>query len=328
MRKRKVAFAAYAVAMASLLIWLFFSNSIIVDLSKKNSFREIIWDDELLHDDVDFYLEGGEIQIGNDLLETFGISGWAFVDTEEDNSDRYASVILKGDDVCYESKFTNYIKRTDARSYASNGKLKSYMVGIANDFSTVNIKDGVYDLYISCRENEMNYGITDTGHSMKYFGIQVEKSGKLLKQYMWRAKQITSVIKISEKDYTLGGIDSFWTDLLETEDGRLNVRGWVSVKNLNCDTQEVYIEVKGQDGSVTQYTTKKVLREDVANKYETENYKKSGYKTSIPIENISNGQYFVKVLLKNENKVWSSKPYMLKKSDDEIVWEQIKEIDI
>ena len=77
-----------------LIIWLAFSNQILILISGSVVPKKCVWDTNLYKDYV--YCSLSTLENMNNLTEEWGFSGWAFVKTSIDNSSRYVSFILKG----------------------------------------------------------------------------------------------------------------------------------------------------------------------------------------------------------------------------------------
>ena len=87
----------YLLLMLVLLLWLFFSNLIIANLSGATVPRKIYNVEKLLKDNVYYGID--TIQVMNNLTEWMGVRGWAFVETREEVTNKQISLVLKNENI-------------------------------------------------------------------------------------------------------------------------------------------------------------------------------------------------------------------------------------
>lgn len=99
------------------------------------------------------------------VLENVYFQGWAYCETEYDNEDKQINLIFKSidSDLCYRVQ-NNAQSRDDVYgAFRDEKKIYNGMNGVECQFSTVDIKEGIYEYYVEVIENEYNYGIKNTG---------------------------------------------------------------------------------------------------------------------------------------------------------------------
>lgn len=294
----------YISVLVVFAFWMIFSNTIIISLSGlRNPHKISTWGDRI-NKNVNYFVDA--IQPLNSITDSFTIMGWAFVETEEDSPNRYTSVILKSESNCYEIMCENVFRVDVVRTFQNTKMLGSENLGFGTNFSTINIEDGIYNIFIYCKENEVDYGIADTG-------MQFEKKKDMCEYYKWRSRAIENQLNISEQDSVFHCVDS-----VIAQDDRIEIWGWIFAENQDCTQQQVYLELTNEDNVVKQYTTKSCSRQDVMNAYKNEKYKESGYAASILSDNIPNGIYNLRILLECGGKVWATDNFILSKDFENI----------
>ena len=104
----------YLLLMLVLLLWLFFSNLIIANLSGATVPRKIYNVEKLLKDNVYYGID--TIQVMNNLTEWMGVRGWAFVETREEVTNKQISLVLKNENISYQAD-CNLFPRSGSVSY-------------------------------------------------------------------------------------------------------------------------------------------------------------------------------------------------------------------
>ena len=176
MRKRM----AYAVSMLCVLAWLLCSNAIIASLSKAEPVRKIEFDERWRKDVGCGWLD--EVKMTNSITGGAMVSGWAFVDTYEPNKNRHVSLILRGENGCYEMRMVppentgGWLHlRNDVKAIYSDRLIPDGTpLGFVSEFSILNVKDGFYKVYIYCWENEKNYALMEHEWWVEKHGVTMK----------------------------------------------------------------------------------------------------------------------------------------------------------
>ena len=161
------------IILCILIVYLLFANKLVLNgrlgVTKVNNWRDI-----LLKDDV--YTGVDHFRAMGDLMQTISFDGWAFVNTEEDNSNKEIGLIFVNGDSCYMVKTDSLIKRDDVwRYFNQNGcHVKDENNGFGISFSVIDIPSGRYHVAIYCKENDNNYGV---GTKMAHTYYDLIKSG-------------------------------------------------------------------------------------------------------------------------------------------------------
>lgn len=309
MKKRSIIFIIiYLIGMSAIVGWICLSNKIVAKINNKEAVREVDFETER-----DFYLQDhiyyvavsnvDYIRYDGGMFDKLTVNGWAFCETEEDNTNRKVSFLLKSMDKCYE--LIPYITiRADVPMNVPvdlnrpDMKINSN-VGYARQFSLLDVKNGTYDLYLCCWENDTNHGIADLLY-------QLNKQEENVDIYIWRAKALDALLEVTQDIQTIGYLDK-----ISTLDDYFVVYGWEYIPDKNCSSQEVYVEITDIDGTAKQYAAKMLTRADVARLYNNPYYAQSGYQSNIPLSDFTDGKYIVRILVENEGEIWQSKEYKM-----------------
>lgn len=309
MKKRRIIFIViYLIGMSAIVGWICISNKIISKINNKEAIREVDFETER-----DFYLQDhiyyvaisnvDYIRYDGGMFDKLSVSGWAFCETEEDNSNRKVSFLLKSTDKCYE--IIPYIAiRTDVPINVpvdlNRPDMKiSSNTGYVRQFSLVDVMNGTYDLYLCCWENDTNHGMADLLY-------QLEKKEEDVSIFIWHARELDTLLGITQAEQTIGYLDK-----VAILDDYIVVYGWEYVPNKNCDTQKVFVELTDINGISKQYEARMLTRADVAKVYNNPYYAQSGYQSNIPLSDFSDGKYIVRILVENEGEVCQSKEYKM-----------------
>lgn len=290
----------YVMVCVLLCLWLLFSNNLIAKLSGS----------DLKKDHMENYAEStipcdvhiDSIYIGGDLAQICAIKGWALGEATADNQERYTKYVFISDDEVYSVDAT-LSERTDVVAVYRDvlPEETSIELGALASFSPIIMKNGIYELYAYCWENEQEYGIVSTG--MKFL-----KNGKTFEEYSFQSEE-TDVKDAQEKlaYYALDGISS--------SDMNLQIFGWGFLENMDCEDQEVYVRLISETESRT-FTTEQRTREDVARAYENELYQESGFGAVIPLDQLESGSYRLELLLKNGDRIAGATKGTIEISED------------
>lgn len=141
------------------------SNSLIASLSGLKVEKINIAD--YLDTTANLYHYIEEVSIRGDLTESVTIQGWAFGATKADNKEKMIKLIFSSDEDTYavtigpdKSKNAIWVQRNDL--YRIDNNIKGLMHGFIVSFSTLEIKNGEYTMYVYIKENGQDYGIVNT----------------------------------------------------------------------------------------------------------------------------------------------------------------------
>ena len=286
MKKRRISWGLmlYLLIAVVLLLWLAVSNDVIVKIAGQDIEETVMSDYQstpgLIRYAVDEFNEQGNI------LEQVTFNGWAYHVSEHPNFDRKVYLIFKSIDAAYVVE-TDLKERTDLKELAEQdfGEERSKTLGYGTVFSTVRMKDGVYELYFYCWENEQDYGLINTG---KYY----RKNGSVFEETEWESLELQDVPEAPLSGY--GHLDS-----VSQESGYLSMSGWAYLEEVDAQGQEAYILLE-QDGGIAQcFTTQRYQRMDIGESC-GERYEQSGVKARIPLDELD-GEYMVSILLQSED---------------------------
>jgi len=293
----------YSVCTLFVLL-LLFSNKIIASVINNNVEKSDIDIENLKKNEV--YYSTDEIVIKNDLFDSFYIRGWAFCETTFDNSNKEIWVLLANDKDKYAHK-VNINKRNDVFDvFKRKSGIKDANVGILNTISTVDVKNGVYKIYLYYKENAENYGLVDINQMIK-------KDGRGISIYNWHSTAQNG-IESNKVGYAKCSIDSGFID----DNKYLQIKGWTFAEGQSTAEQTVFVRLNYENGKSVTYNTQSYYRYDVGTAFKNIIYDKSGFTAIIPKDELQDGNIQIDVLVKNGDSIYlAEKKYVYVYNDFE-----------
>lgn len=269
-----------------LFVWLIFANQIIVNVFLASSYRvKKINFDEVARKDTVYTIVSAETAIG-DLFDKFSIKGGAFCAVEGEHSNRKVELILKSSKNAYQVEAVSEIRPDFYYTYSDKIKMHSN-VGFQAMFSTLNLPDGIYDLYVEVAENDEVYGVGATGF-------------RYIKDNMgFRPYEYGEVKKVSEAQKSDDIV--FRVDSISFNNGTLNFGGWQLLKSSESALNDIYIEISDLTGIVKTLEVKKRIRTDIAWAYNSNDYLISGIYGEYHNINLDDGEYLLKIIVKEND---------------------------
>lgn len=292
--KKSACIFLYALVLLTLIGWLSASNSIIALVSGASLPKIVDFENYPAKDPVYGNIE--DLSSVNSFTEVVRLSGWFFTETEHDSSNRNITYLLKNDKICYalEDK-APAVYRNDVVAAFGDKKIPINSVGTRMDYSLLSVENGVYDLYVFCWENEINYGLMKVDY-------QVIKEDGVLRKYEPQNTPLSDPIDITGDNTVFHALDS-----VAISNNLLTVTGWGFVEGKDCSNQKVYIQL--ENGDMHQYLCSAVKRPDVAEAYENSQYEHCGFTVSCSTEDIPDGIYTITLLVEVDGSVCASVPY-------------------
>lgn len=279
----------WTIAACVLIIFLVSINSLILlCLPSNQKARKVVNFD--MSSNADTYAGIDVFRYRNDLLETLEITGWTFSSTEKDNSGKRISLMLKSDKNQYIVEDVKVTVREDIYvTFRKTVPMVGKNHGFSAKFSTFNMKDGVYDLYLYSYENPSSYGWYRTGY-------KVEKHGDKVGQ----AEMEVIQLEAETTDQITYAIDSFMVDEL----GTAKISGWGLIKN-DEDIRNYYLEITDDDNITQYYSLNVTSRYDIAHAY-GDRYMESGIWLTMSSKDLPEGKMKLRLAIETENGVFVS----------------------
>jgi hypothetical protein len=152
------------VILYSLFILVFtISTNIALSIPLKNVFRlqkNNIGDLDNLPGDLNFKIDS--FIENRDILYTVEFIGWAFIQSKQGDSNKEIKLIFVSGENRYEVE-TVLQERFDLRQVLQENNIPGYKHGFITKFSPIQMKNGIYKLFLYCYENDGTSGIVDTG---------------------------------------------------------------------------------------------------------------------------------------------------------------------
>lgn len=229
----------------------------------------------------------------DDIFEFYSISGGAFISTEN-NENRKIKLLLKSESRVYSFEAINTVRADVYQNFTEKYNLTNADVGFLSEFSTVNIANDIYELFIYVQENEQTYGLARTGY--KY---QKDKTG--FHTYSYGNVPIPSSY-INLTDLT------FRIDKMNYCDNSLYMSGWqVTPEKASIDTMVYGCILDSNDNIIAMAEMKRRERIDIANVYGMDNLL-SGFQGNINIPSLSE-DYHVTIMTMADGEYFKGKEY-------------------
>lgn len=284
-------------------IYLFFANNIILKIFNKAEDVQVVAGDELKNT-RNVFNDFDKMYSLDNFTHDYYIQGWAFVPCESmgeydsmhvsyENVDKYIDLYLKSEKNAYLIK-TNPVSRLDLCTvFKDSVAIHGMYHGFTTIFSTINIKDGVYELIIDTHENETDFGLE--GSAVRYV-----KGGTEFFRYE------DTPIGLQGTFETLSDIQ-FHLDGIYINNNRLCYEGWGVSNSLDIESVTPYLEITSANGETMFFPVSVQYREDIATGLGNENFLNSGIKGYINTSNLEPGDYVIHLLYKDHGMIYRSK---------------------
>ncbi|MBD5402331.1 hypothetical protein HDR58_05975 [bacterium] len=160
----------YIAMMMVFIVYLIFANQIVLCFDKDTTVKKAKMSDFKSNSEVIFSISVGE-NVGG-MLEKCYMNGWAFCETEQDNTNKEINLLFKDklSDVCYVVENGAQMRPDVYGVFRNEKKIYNGLNGLECQFSTISFKEGEYELFLYVKENESNYGVVTTGRIYKKTG--------------------------------------------------------------------------------------------------------------------------------------------------------------
>ena len=141
----------------------FAANNIILSIPWKNTYalrKTETYKFDNLSNELNYKLD--LFNENQDILSTVELIGWAFIPSQQANDNKEIKLVFVSEDNRYEVN-TALQERFDIRAVLQENKVHGYKHGFRTRFSPLQMKNGIYKLYLFCYENEEISGMVDTG---------------------------------------------------------------------------------------------------------------------------------------------------------------------
>lgn len=285
----------YLVCMVIFCVWMYTANDIIATTADQIPARKADFNDYSTKRNAQVYYAFDDFTSVGTMREIISISGWATVESKYDNQNAQTSLILKNGSDTYalicqdpeeESGFEWDIMREDVLAALPHLNIQTAHVGFRSDFSLLNVKNGVYDVYIYRQENEFDSGIIRTSKQL------VKNSTDII----LRDRQITESLftTLSGRNEGRARLES-WKEDGEGK-GSYTFNGWAySYQEKNSGNKAISVVLKDTNSDICYvYEQEATSRPDVFNAFASSGQivgNNHGFNAKFSIEPIPDGQY-------------------------------------
>lgn len=291
-QKNKI-FVGIAILLFVILVYASLNRCIVHFLNEELQLQKIDFDDYNCDTHVFFYMNPFVYE-ENNLLETLCCTGWAFIPSTESSDDKQTFIILKG-------RKGSYITAGCGGIYDDiHNTLKEWKDVPGNDnqfntrFSTVNLPDDIYDIFIYVENGEDVKGISPTNYAFK-------KEGVHLYDYALNSK-ICDHLEISS--YEPDDVNGWMTVSNESE--YVKVGGWATIDSIPSEDTEYFLVFEGNNGSSVTVEAIRNCRTDVVKELNDTIYTESGYSCGIEADRLPDNIGRVYLIIKFGDKYYKS----------------------
>ncbi|MEA5010980.1 MAG: hypothetical protein VB100_04575 [Angelakisella sp.] len=294
----------YVCLIICFIIMLFASNYFVMHMTSDYHLKEDSLTNYSYKNEVYFALDK---KSKSNIWGKSQIGGWAFCTSNSQNENRLLTFLFKSPNQTYSLQTTYLIDRQAVLDdYKKIGiVMTNPIIGYDRDFSTINMKQGIYQLYVYCYENEQDYGLTKTN----YF---FEKKGTSFAPYEWKSKIVEAKTVVTPNENAVAILD-----VAKIKGECLELTGWAIIQGEDSSNQVVYAKVTG-NGLGKTFNTLDYRRISIADAYSDERYADCGYTALIPLDNIDNGLLTVEIIVENNGQIGVSKTYTIRKDSSSV----------
>ena len=293
-KHKKRIFIGITIVFIAFLFYISLNRIVVQFLNEEMQLHKIDFDDYNYDTHVYFYMNPFEYE-DNNIFEIVSCTGWAFIPSKDNSADKRTSIILKG-------RKNSYITADCGGVYDDiHNRLKGWKDIPGNNnqfyarFSTVNLPDDIYDIYIYVEEGEEIKGISPTNYAF-------EKKGIHLYGYVPRCA-VCADLDVSQIEEN---IDNGWMTVTG-DTGYVQVSGWATVDLVPCEDAEYYVLFEGNNGERVAFETIKLCRTDVVQELDKNTlYTESGYCCGVGKDELPDDNGKVYLIMKYENKYYKS----------------------
>ncbi len=241
----------------------------------------------------------------NEDFKMLTISGWAFLNSDFKCKPKDIYIVLLSKCGCHAAKINNLTVRSDVSITLD---LSNDVVGFDFSMKLDSLLNGSYQLFIYVKESDNACGFFDTKCSLEKQGsIHLQKNDE-----HFRCIMIERIVKYTFAFKTT----TYCLDSVKVQELNLIMDGWIFIKNMDRQSQEIFIEIKGK--TFKRFLTSRKLRYDIVTHFNNNLYQNSGFTLSVPLKYIDDGKNAIVIYAQNRNKKKKSRKIIIHKNDNKI----------
>ena len=235
-----------------------------------------------------------------DITELICANGWAFAETEDEDSVTTGFLLLNGTKKTFitdECAFRYSDMQTRLSSWK---KIRGKNHNFAVFFSTVTLPNDIYEIYIYVIENGKDKGIVDTGKGFIKKGVNIIPFTRTQVQNSIAVEQIPSTF------------DEGW-HTLDNNEGFVDVYGWDVVFGKDSEESTYYVVFVGNNGKNLTRKMPSLISEGVRDKIGNDCYLYSFFRGSVMNTDLpdQSGLYYIAAENQGQWYVSGAKPYQV-----------------
>ncbi len=293
-KQKNKLFIGVAILLFIILVYVSLNKCVAHFLNEELQLKKIDFEDYNCDTHVFLYMNPFEYFEDDNLFETMRCTGWAFIPSSEDNADTHTFLILKGKKGSYITAdcggFYDEIHNTLKEWKDIPGSFNQFWA----DFSTINLPDDIYDIYIYIEDGKKTKGISQTNYAFKKKGIH-------LYNYTPHCNIIPNFSIPETEDNAVNG----WVNVA-CEPEYVQVSGWATLDSIPPEDTKYFVLFKGNNGSSVTVEAIKTCRTDVVRTLNDPLYTESGYCCGIETEQLPDSAGTVSLIIQYQDKYYQS----------------------
>ena len=237
---------------AIIFLWMFNATKIIALFANKDI--EIRKLDELpseVNSSIYYWID--ETTLSADLLNTISIYGWLVSQPDDAMNEKEVAIIFKSDQEIYEIPAEIFPENNVLAMLKGKGlNISNENIRFGISFSSLAMKQGVYQMFLRSRGNEGELGLVETN-------IFFERNNMGLEKHYAESETITAPHSMPEEKALGYG----WVDSLKVQNNILYLTGWGFLDGMDSTQQQVVINIKNVNGKDEYYRAYPYSRVDL-----------------------------------------------------------------
>lgn len=225
------------------------------------------------------------------------ISGYAYMETEQNNSDKRIDLLLASSDDTYLVP-TKLSARHDLSAERTGKLIQGTNHSFSGRFSYFLLPDGIYRVILYCYENDSTYDYV-------YTDMLFSKQDKSFKIVVLPSIELASKRIDENRGVDLSDLDSIVSNPLpwhylnfeKQDDEYLAFNGWIAVPALDSRQAQSFISFTDKAGSTTTFSTTSYESKGLEEIVGTSNVNHGFFKAYIPLTELEPGEYIVELIV-------------------------------
>lgn len=277
--------------------WMFFSTSIITSIVNRDVKIQQL-SEIPMNNQVSVYYWIDDSTVSDNLMNTVSIYGWLVGAPETYMTNKKVSIVLASDQYIYEIEGAVFPETNVLNMLKDRGlEIINDNVRFGASFSPLTLKNGVYQMYLLCKDGENSVGVAATNSFFKQ-----EASG--FRKYDKVSDNVKRPKLLNENKAMGYG----WVDEIKKDGKYININGWGFLDKMDSYYQQAFIAIKGGDDEESFYLASPYERFDLVGLNDNIKNQHSGISAKIYIGDSPIKNEDITIYVTNGNKWFAFKP--------------------